>query len=245
MKKYAKMLTAILLIVTIPTIIVSANPISSPTLTYTVNGVTYTVFNGLHLTTGTAVAHTHIDTNIRQPAGYFGSQARIFENGAVRYQSPWRFNGANDWSASASINGATIRGMTYASRGLVRMWNGSSLSEYQPTGTNNIIGFSIGGQINSEYEININGQTHGSALDAVSNDDLPELILAKDVDGNIGYVYADDLIGDIPNTPKEAVEYMNRLQELNDIGIYSITIPLYDVDGETIIGEFEICVDVS
>jgi hypothetical protein len=86
------------------------------------------------------------------------------------------------------------------------------------------------------YQKNEKGQTYGSGLDAVSTDTEPDLISAYGVDGTLGYVLSKDLRGlrgDLPKTPEEAVAKQRNAPA-------SRTIPLYDVDGKTVIGEFKI-----
>jgi hypothetical protein len=78
---------------------------------------------------------------------------------------------------------------------------------------------------------NKNGQTYGSAAFAVSPDNEPDLIKAWGVDGNLGYVLKSDLDGDKPKNPEEAIA-QQKLQKGDR------TIPLYDVDGKTVIGKF-------
>jgi hypothetical protein len=74
-----------------------------------------------------------------------------------------------------------------------------------------------------------NGQTYGSASDAPSYEDEPDLIRAIGIDGTIGYVKKEELNGPMPKTPEEAVKLNDAIPR---------EIPLYDVDGETIIGKF-------
>lgn len=83
------------------------------------------------------------------------------------------------------------------------------------------------------YQINENGQTYGSSLYAVSAETEPDLIIAKGVDGTIGYVYYADLYGKEPKNPEEAI----TMQKLNSSKIR--TIPLYASDGKTVVGEFK------
>lgn len=80
---------------------------------------------------------------------------------------------------------------------------------------------------------NENGQTYGSAADATSPYTEPDLIKAYGVDGTIGYVMKKDLDGEMPKTPEEALAKQRNAPA-------SRTIPLYDVDGKTVIGEFKI-----
>jgi hypothetical protein len=72
----------------------------------------------------------------------------------------------------------------------------------------------------------------------------PELVAASGMNGITGYLYQRDIDADSPNNPEEAVEYMKRLEELNEQGIFSKFIPLYGSDGFTVIGEFEVSIDV-
>ena len=85
-----------------------------------------------------------------------------------------------------------------------------------------------------KYPINENGLTYGSAFDSISPNDEPDLILARGIDGTIGYVYASDLNGKEPKSPEEAISLQKMKTGEN------ITIPLYEADGKTIIGEFRI-----
>jgi hypothetical protein len=89
---------------------------------------------------------------------------------------------------------------------------------------------------NSKYKIEIaypqneKGQTYGSAADATSFENEPDLISAYGIDGTLGYVKKEDLHEPPPKTPEEAVRLTKQSR--------SKEIPLYDVDGETIIGKF-------
>lgn len=97
-----------------------------------------------------------------------------------------------------------------------------------------------------QYEVNENGQTYGSAIKSGSVETEPDLIAAVGTDGTEGYVYAKDLQKDMPQTPEEAVAQTNKLRKSQSLKrgsnktIVVDTIPLYDVNGKTILGEFEI-----
>ena len=98
------------------------------------------------------------------------------------------------------------------------------------------------------YSVNANGQTY---CDDIANvpakyyTELPDLIGVVATNGKEGYVYKEDMYDYMPSCPEEAVKYMEVLKELNDQGIYFQIIPVYAVDGETIIGEFEMFMDVG
>jgi len=80
---------------------------------------------------------------------------------------------------------------------------------------------------------NESGQTYGSNAFVNSPDQEPDLVSAVGVDGTEGYVRSEDLNRDLPKTPEEAVAYNKKLKAERKI-------PLYDVDGKTVIGEFKI-----
>lgn len=81
---------------------------------------------------------------------------------------------------------------------------------------------------------NENGQTYGSAALVNSPDQEPDLISAVGVNGVEGYLRAVDLDEEMPKTPEEAVARMkNRKRgEVKEI-------PLYAVDGKTVVGKFK------
>ncbi len=85
------------------------------------------------------------------------------------------------------------------------------------------------------YSKNQNGETYGSAADAKSIDAVPDLIRAYGVDGKVGYIRSSDFYQEMPKTPEEALAKQRQMQP------FSVKkIPLYDVNGVNIIGEFEV-----
>ena len=81
------------------------------------------------------------------------------------------------------------------------------------------------------YPINDNGQSYGPNMGNVTIKlGEPDLMLTKGENGTIGYVNKEDLNGPQPKTPEEAVRLTNEAKPRE--------IPLYDVDGKTIIGKF-------
>lgn len=72
------------------------------------------------------------------------------------------------------------------------------------------------------------------AVEATSPETEPELIEAIGVDGTEGYVLKKDLDGEQPSTPEEAIaQQKSKAAEGRDI-------PLYDMDGENMIGVFRV-----
>jgi len=79
------------------------------------------------------------------------------------------------------------------------------------------------------YPVNDKGETYGSDMGNMMIIDEPDLILAQGENGIIGYAKKVELEGPKPKTPEEAVKLNNTSPR---------EVPLYDVDGETIIGKF-------
>lgn len=87
----------------------------------------------------------------------------------------------------------------------------------------------------SVYQKNDSGQTYGSSLYAESIDKVPDLILARGIDGTIGYIKAVDANEPLPKTPEEALALNAKHKAMGERQI-----PLYAVDGKTVIGVFSI-----
>jgi hypothetical protein len=82
------------------------------------------------------------------------------------------------------------------------------------------------------YPKNANGQTYGSGMEASSLETEPDLMRAYGVDGTVGYVKSKDVIGEMPKSLEEAAALMAVQGDR--------VIPLYDVDGKKVIGEFKL-----
>jgi len=94
--------------------------------------------------------------------------------------------------------------------------------------------------VSNVYKTNKYGETYGSAAYATSYETMPDLIWACGEDDISGYVRPSDLYGPIPKTPEEALATQNKLSEEGNRYI-----PLYDVDGKTVIGKYEISTEKS
>jgi hypothetical protein len=85
------------------------------------------------------------------------------------------------------------------------------------------------------YPTNENGQTYGSGLNAISLETQPDLISAEGEDGTSGYILSADMFGEMPKTPEEALAQQSK-RKVGDVR----KIPLYAVDGKTVVGVFNI-----
>ena len=89
------------------------------------------------------------------------------------------------------------------------------------------------------YPVNANGKTYGTLAFTRYIGAEPDLVACLGIDGTYGYCYQTDLDGEQVNNPEEAIEYMQRLEEMRRNGEqYERIIPLYAEDGITVIGEF-------
>lgn len=83
------------------------------------------------------------------------------------------------------------------------------------------------------YARNANGDTYGSAKKARTPAEEPDLIRAIATNGEVGYVYRDELMGDGPGTLEEVRERI-----ASGHASEPRVIPVYESDGETRIGVF-------
>ncbi|MGO0893025.1 hypothetical protein ACTPDS_19020, partial [Clostridioides difficile] len=97
---------------------------------------------------------------------------------------------------------------------------------------------------NGNIRYNKNGETYGTSIINKDGDIIeePNLIYAQGENNVKGYVKKNDLYDEEnqPQNPKEAVAYMKEKRKLSLNPFYKNTIPIYDKDGITILGEFKI-----
>jgi hypothetical protein len=82
----------------------------------------------------------------------------------------------------------------------------------------------------SVYPTNAAGQTYGGDKPLV---EAPDLVKVLATNGKVGYVLQADLNGPMPKTPEEAVAS-------NEASLRGYTIPVYESDGTTQIGVFQV-----
>jgi hypothetical protein len=89
-------------------------------------------------------------------------------------------------------------------------------------------------QIGTEWPKNASGSTYGSAADAKSPQDEPNLIRVTATNGLTGYAWKTDLDGPLPRTPEEALKQQSAQEGKDRV------IPVYQSDGMTQIGVFAV-----
>ncbi len=91
-----------------------------------------------------------------------------------------------------------------------------------------------------DYPTNDAGQTYGSLNDAVLPENEPDLILVEATNGAEGYVLKevlDEITGANISSPEEAMEWERKLAEAPPEPLF---IPVFETDGVTSVGSFEI-----
>lgn len=121
-----------------------------------------------------------------------------------------------------------------------------------------IIFFCISGsedknESDSPFPTNTNGLTYGSAMEAKSDDEVPDLVKVMGKHGNIGYIYKDDYLRntvsdyeryskalskiDLENAREQ---HKNEYDDISTVDFYELCydIPVYDNTGENEIDKF-------
>lgn len=118
----------------------------------------------------------------------------------------------------------------------------TQLNEVQPGGISATEGGKVNSHFSTDWPVNAAGQSYGSLLEASSPDDAPDLIQVETYDGTTGYVDRVDLdtaTGANVANPEEAIAWQERVDKMAAAG-ESTLLPVYALDGKTVIGEFEI-----
>lgn len=203
------------------------------TTTKTVYGYTYSFYSSVGNDSTSTWSHTRIytDTNTNVPTGYMGVYPRLYNSSGTLVKSDaWTYSSIICAGIMASSGSYSTSG-TYYGKGQVDIYNGDGYTRYTCTASPNLqrSGAFIGPKLEA-YEVNDAGLTYGSDYFAESIDECPDLIRAVGINGVEGYVYSDD-INWKPGSLEEVIEYMGT--EASDY-----TIPVYAVDGQTIVDYF-------
>lgn len=205
----------------------------------TVNGYSYKFYSDISQGYKSLRAGTYVGATSGSPkGGYMGALARVYTSNGVLYDSSdWEYN--NEGTVGMNIPTYAERNGIYYSHGRIKLYNGNGYNTYDAYKSPNmtLTSASIASMLqdNSNYQINDNGETYGSGLQELISGVAPDLIKAYGSDGTLGYVRSEDLELEEINTPEEAMEYQRKRQHNSER-----IIPLYEVDGETVIGTFKI-----
>lgn len=180
------------------------------------------------------------------PTGYMGVQPRLYNASGTLYTSgAWKYNTSPTRTFGYGKTFSVPNNTYFYSQGAVDLYNGDGYSRYFCTKTPNYMSKPIYYSNEVSVECNDRGEIFGPQPVLEQIDVMPDLVLAMGLNGETGYVRATDL--DAPNvsTPEQAEAYMEYLEsEIRAAKLanqkYLDTIPLYDADGVTVIGEFAI-----
>lgn len=137
-----------------------------------------------------------------------------------------------------AIGAAGLMGGAALARGLVD-------ESGPPAGIAAVPGGAPAPAIEPNYPRNSSGQTYGPTNDAIAVENEPDLILVAATNGLPGYVSKvelDVITGADVSSPEEAVAWQLRQDAA---GWTTKSIPVYELDGTTVIGEFEISRSVA
>ncbi|MED1788152.1 peptidase [Brevibacillus laterosporus] len=187
----------------------------------------------------TIEAVNHISASKNVPTGYMGGQALLFtSSGDLRNASSMTYN-SESLAGFYVYSPRTTTGNSYYAQSKAEFYNGDGYTKF--TGYKSPIqshprllssSKSENPMMREIYDVNGNGETYGSALSEYTIGVEPDLISAIGINEVKGYVRADDLTPDVSSI-EEAIDETSKNDNIR-------TIPLYDVDGTTILGEFEL-----
>lgn len=201
----------------------------------TVYGHKYEYSSSVTSQSGEVWSHASVGSATMEnlPTGYIGANARLYNSaGTLIKSSGWLYSD----SACGGISNKTptyyTNSGTYYGKGQVKMYNGNGYNTYTTTQSPNVQAFTLV-SIEDIYSINEKGETYGSEILLNQYGIEPDLIETLGDNGVLGYVKAIDLEENVPDTLEGVIEYQKNLPNERKI-------PLYESDGETIIGNYTI-----
>lgn len=224
-----------------------ASSATSETHQHTIGNYIYSTYAMISTDSTKVTAGSTVSANGTVPTGYIGASNGVWESfsGRLVSSSSWIYN-PNPCGGMTTYGADYYTAGTYFSRSYLQMFNGSYYEDLITGRTPNIQLFSSGTSRGlsrmdysdscvSEIKTNKNGKTYGSSMLSYLGEE-PDLVSAYGVDGKIGYVYSEDLNYGKKNNPSDCNQSLKGNQ---------VHIPLYDKEGENVIGSFIIDNDVD
>ena len=171
-------------------------------------------------------------------SGNMGVQARLFKSGVLCQITSYVYNPGPTNNLSTATYGHCGTG-SYNSHGFVKYWTGTEYGDFLtfPTDPLNYTAPAARSADNTSAVApikngrNSRGQSIGTAENARTDSDLPELIAAFSTDGKQGYVRKTDVIPATPASPAQAADLSSKKTK---------TVPVYTENGTTQIGTFTV-----
>lgn len=224
MKSVRKLFAVLVLCISVmasTSVVQAATAYSGLTLFPSYNGIGFSGQTSITISSGKAHAGAKVMASPSASAGLMGVQARLYRSsGALVTSSSTVYNSAGTSSISVSTSKVSGGGNYYGS-GIAYVYKGNGYNTYSMP-QSPIQGLSV-----KEISRNQKGEIYGSEYFLNMQGISPDLILAIGTNGKEGYVRAEDLNSEV-NTLEEALMYVPA----------DFEIPLYEEDGETIIGSF-------
>ena len=204
--------------------------VNGPTSKKSVYGKTYQNYTSAG--TGSAARRIYGSCMIKSlsgqvPSGYMGTHVNLYNSntGRVVSTADWYYNSSPLVGFSRLTDYYSSSG-SYYTKATNHLYNAGSYTPFSAVPSPRVTA--------SSFKLNI------SEKELTEREDLYEsknMIAAVGMNNVEGYISIDDLYGDIPQNPDEALA-MQRKRQKSDLQ-YRL-IPLYDTDGETIIGDYKI-----
>lgn len=195
----------------------------------TVGGYTYTFYSQALSNSGSISFSTIAFSTQSTPANYVGAYARLYSsNGNLVKATSWSYSATS--LATGSMYSTSDTSKYYYSKGKVGFYNGNGYSTYDCYSSPNIAPHSLE-HPHLDVTRNDDGQIYGSEYFLNQIGIEPDLIAAIGDDGTIGYVLAEDINVPGASTLDEAESYNAESDK---------EIPLYNKEGDTVIGKFTI-----
>lgn len=192
----------------------------------TVSGTTYTAQVSCWTSSGTGNARGTVQSSKSVGNAYMGANVVLGSGSTVVNRTQSYNTTATSLYSIATSGGGYSQYYGYID-GLA--WNASGY--YQAFATTSTITISAYSALDHNgWKVNSSGLTYG-ALNYLTDDGhgLPDLIEVLGINGNVGYVYKSAWNGVEASTPEEALELIEQ---------GSVTLPVYDSEGQTVIDSF-------
>lgn len=141
-------------------------------------------------------------------SGYMGVQARLFKSGVLCQITDYVYNVGPTNQMITNTYGHCGTG-SYNSHGFVKYWTGDGYGDFltfptDPLNYSAPAARSAGTVAPVKSGKNSRGQTLGSAENARTDSELPDLVAAFSTTGQQGYVRKSDIVGQDPRSPQSA-----------------------------------------
>lgn len=177
--------------------------------------------------------YTSFGTSV--PSGYMGVQARLFKSGVLCQMTDYVYNAGTTNQQTTNTWGHCGSG-SYNSHGFVKYWTGDGYGDFLTFPTDPLSYAAPSGRASAAptkvtSTRNSRGQTLGTADNARSDEELPDLVAAFDSTGQQGYIRKADLTGTDPVSPAAALRKRSRS---------GTSVAVFTADGTTRIGALKV-----